>query len=130
VATIKSSEDIGAWQEGRKLVRAIYQASCAGNFARDFALRDQIRRAAISIPSNIAEGFERDGNREFYQFLSLAKGSCGEVRTQLYLALDEAYLTKSQFDSLSEAALRISRMVASLMTYLRRSGMRGAKFKE
>jgi four helix bundle protein len=129
VATIKRFEDIGAWQEGRKLVRAIYQASCAGNFARDFALRDQIRRAAISIPSNIAEGFERDGNREFYQFLSLAKGSCGEVRTQLYLALDEAYVTKSQFDSLSEAALRISRMVASLMTYLRRSGMRGPKFK-
>ena len=129
MATIKRFEDIGAWQEGRKLVRAIYQASCAGNFARDFALRDQIRRAAISIPSNIAEGFERDGNREFYQFLSLAKGSCGEVRTQLYLALDEAYVTKSQFDSLSEAALRISRMVASLMTYLRRSGMRGPKFK-
>ena len=129
MATIKRFEDIGAWQEGRKLVRAIYQASCAGNFARDFALRDQIRRAAISIPSNIAEGFERDGNREFYQFLSLAKGSCGEVRTQLYLALDEAYLTTSQFDSLSEAVLRISRMVASLMTYLRRSGMRGPKFK-
>ena len=129
MATIKRFEDIGAWQEGRKLVRAIYQASCAGHFARDFALRDQIRRAAISIPSNIAEGFERDGNREFYQFLSLAKGSCGEVRTQLYLALDEAYLTKSQFDSLSEAALRISRMVASLMAYLRRSGMRCPKFK-
>ncbi len=87
MASAQRFEDIKAWQKARELVKNIYQATSVGKFARDFVLRDQIRRAAVSIMSNIAEGFEREGNKEFLQFLSLAKGSCGEVRAQLYVAI-------------------------------------------
>lgn len=80
--------------------------------------------------SNIAEGFERGGDKEFIQFLSTAKGSCGEVRSQLYAALDESYLTQSEFDELSKLCVEVSRMISGLMTYLRRSELRGNKFKE
>jgi four helix bundle protein len=83
VSEIKSFEDIRAWQSGMDLTRAVYALSRKGEFARDFALRDQIRRAAISVVSNIAEGFERGANREFIQFLLYAKGSAGEVEAQL-----------------------------------------------
>ena len=83
MTAIKRFEDIDAWQSGRVLVSSIYRACSDGAFSRDFALRDQIRNAVISIPSNIAEGFERFRPREFHRFLSIAKGSCAEVRTQL-----------------------------------------------
>ena len=86
--------------KGRELARAIYRISRQDAFARDSALRDQIRRAAISITSNIAEGFERSNNNEFLRFLSYAKGSTGEVRSQLYVALDEGYVTQQHFDTL------------------------------
>jgi four helix bundle protein len=94
LATIKNFEDIEAWQEARKLTKAIYTFSGKGSFARDFALREQIRRAAISIMSNISEGFERGGSAEFSQFLSIAKGSAGEVESQLYIALDQNILLR------------------------------------
>src|SRR2546430_117929 len=87
--TITRFEDIEAWQLGRELKRLIYGCSKEGGFAKDFALKDQIRRAAISVTANIAEGFERDGNREFNQFLSTSKASCGEVQDHLYTALDQ-----------------------------------------
>ncbi len=93
MARIERFEDIESWKKGRELRRAIYQCSKRGEFARDYSLKDQIRRAAQSITSNIAEGFERGGNSELIQFLSDAKGSCGEVRDQLYTALDEKYVT-------------------------------------
>ncbi len=80
--------------------------------------------------SNIAEGFERGGDKEFVQFLSNAKGSCGEVRAQLYAALDESYLTQEEFDELIELCVEVSRMISGMMTYLRRSELRGNKFKE
>ncbi len=88
MATFKSFEDIEAWQKARELTNRVYDASDKGAFARDFGLRDQIRRACVSILSNIAEGFERSGTGEFVQFLSSAKGSAGEVRAQLYVALE------------------------------------------
>ena len=84
--TIKRFEQIEAWRKTRQLTASIYKVTSAGAFARDYGLRDQIRRAAVSSMSNIAEGFERDGNKEFIQFLSVAKGSTGEVRSQLYVA--------------------------------------------
>jgi four helix bundle protein len=96
MATIRQFEDILSWQKARDLTREIYTATRKDEFSKDFALKDQIRRAAISITSNIAEGFERDGSREFVQFLSHAKGSCGEVRSQLYLALDAGYLKEDE----------------------------------
>ena len=88
MAEIKRFEDIEGWKKARELVAAIYAVSSKGSFAKDSELRDQIRRAAVSVMSSIAEGFERGGDKEFSQFLSLAKASCGEVRSQLYVALD------------------------------------------
>ena len=92
MARIEKFEDMVSWQKARQLTRLIYRVTKTGQFAKDFGLRDQIRRAAVSILSNIAEGFERGGDKEFRQFLSQAKGSCAEVRAQLYIALDEGYV--------------------------------------
>ncbi|HZV36931.1 MAG TPA: four helix bundle protein [Verrucomicrobiae bacterium] len=130
MATIQRFEDIEAWKKGRELRKAIYALSRNGKFGADFGLKDQIRRAAVSITSNIAEGFERGGNREFIQFLANSKGSCGEVRDQPYVALDEQYISKEQFDSLYDATLEISRMLSGFMQYLQQSEIRGSKFKK
>jgi four helix bundle protein len=129
MARIERFEDIESWKKGRELRKAIYACSKIGPFARDFGLSDQIRRAAVSISSNIAEGFERGGNKEFIQFLSNAKGSCGEVRDQLYAALDESYISQQQFDQLSGQAVEIGRLLSGLMKYLQGSTLRGAKFR-
>jgi four helix bundle protein len=94
MAIIEGFEDIQAWKTCRILAREIYQETSRAPLSRDFGFRDQIRRAAVSGMSNIAEGFERGGNKEFHQFLSMAKGSVGEVRSQLYVALDVGYLEK------------------------------------
>ena len=126
---IKKFEDLESWRKARKLANAIYQATASGNFNRDFGLKDQIRRASISILSNIAEGFERGGDKEFFQFLAVAKGSCGEVRAQLYVALDQAYLTKTLFEELSENAAEIGRLISGLMKYLSGSELRGSKYR-
>src|SRR5512134_1343933 len=112
---LKRFEDLEVWQQAREMVREVYVCGVEGGFVRDFGLRDQIRRAAVSVVSNIAEGFERGGDREFRHFLAQAKGSCGEVRAQLYIALDQGYLAQVQFDRLSDRALQVSRMLAGLM---------------
>jgi four helix bundle protein len=130
MAKIERFEDLISWQKARELNRLVYKISANGIFAKDFGLRDQIRRASISIMSNIAEGFERGGDKEFVQFLSNAKGSCGEVRCQLYAALDEKYLSETEFKQLSERSLEVSRLISGFMTYLRRSELRGNKFKQ
>jgi four helix bundle protein len=129
MATIEKFDDIEAWKKGRELRKAIYGFSKIGKFAADFGLKDQIRRAAVSITSNIAEGFERAGNREFIQFLSHSKGSCGEVRDQLYVALDEQYISQQQFDALYQTTLEISRTISGFIKYLQQSEIRGSKFK-
>jgi four helix bundle protein len=129
MAKITRFEDIEAWKKGRELRRAIYTCSQNGAFSKDFALRDQIRRSAVSITSNITEGFERGGNKEFIQFLANSKGSCGELRDQLYAALDEQYISADQFEILCGQAIEISRMISGLMRYLKQSEFRGAKFK-
>ena len=94
---IKQFEDLDVWQKARELTRLIYQISSDSSFAKDFGLKDQIRRSSVSILSNIAEGFERGSNKEFIQFLSYAKGSCGELRAQLYVALDQKYIDNEVF---------------------------------
>ncbi len=124
----KRFEDLEVWQAARRLVREIYRATSTGDFALDFALRDQTRRAAVSAMSNIAEGFERDGNKEMLQFLALAKGSCGEVRSQLYVAADQGYLSPEESERQTHSAVRLSRMISGFMTYLRNSDIRGRKF--
>ena len=131
MATIKRFEDIEAWQLGRELKQAIYAASKMPDFARDFALRDQIRRTAISVTANIAEGFERGGNREFIQFLSTSKGSCGEIQDHLYTGLDEQYLTEAQFQALLYGqAAEVARKIGAFMNYLQQSEIRGRKFRD
>ena len=129
MATLRRFEDIEAWKTARELTRAVYSCSKVGPFARDFGLRDQIRRASVSVMSNIAEGFERGGNAEFVQFLAVSKGSAGEVESQLYVALDQGYISDTQFRSLKQTAASTKRLIAGLMSYLRRSGIRGEKYK-
>jgi four helix bundle protein len=129
MSRIERFEDLEGWKLARTLTGLIYDVSGTGAFARDFALRDQIRRAAISIVSNIAEGFERDGDKEFLQFLSMAKGSCGEVRAQLYLALDRAYMSQEQFAQLGGKAVELSRIISGLIHYLKNSQLSGRKYK-
>ena len=129
MAKISKFEDIEAWQLAREMTKTIYAISNDGAFARDFGLRDQIRRASVSIMSNIAEGFERGGDKEFFQFVSLAKGSSGEVRAQLYVALDAGYIDQQTFSRLSDMATQINRMLAGLMKYLRSSELKGSKYK-
>jgi four helix bundle protein len=128
MSTITKFEDIEAWQLGRELKQMIYNCSRGGEFSRDFALKDQIRRAAISITANIAEGFEREGNREFIQFLSTSKGSCGELEDHLYTALDESYVTQREFAVLYEKAKDVARKTGAFMKYLKHTEIRGQKF--
>ncbi|MBN8422747.1 MAG: four helix bundle protein [Verrucomicrobia bacterium] len=129
MANIEQFEDILAWQKGRELTQWVYRASRKGEFAKDFALRDQIRRALISITSNIAEGFERGGTKEFIQFLGHSKGSCGEVRSQLYVALDENYLSEQDWQELHNRCLEISRLLDGFIKYLRQTEIKGRKFQ-
>src|SRR5882724_6158505 len=125
---VKNFEDLEIWKDARALTREIYQLTRDSKCSKDFALRDQIRRAAISVMSNIAEGFERGGNQEFIQFLYVAKASCGEVRSQLYVALDQAYIDHKVTDSLLIILKRLSVMMKHLIDHLKRSGMRGPKY--
>lgn len=129
MASIQKFEEIEAWQKARELTRQVYQLTAKEKFARDFTLKDQIKRAAISITSNIAEGFERGGNREFIQFLSIAKGSASELKSQLYVALDAGYIGKQEFDSLYQQAHSIMLLLAGFIKYLQQSELRGRKFK-
>ena len=119
MSTIRRFEDVKAWQLGRELTKHVYQATRHGEFARDFGLRDQIQRASISITSNIAEGFERRTPKDFARFLSVAKGSTAEVRSQLYAALDLGYLDRATFDDLYATTEQISRALSGLIRYLR-----------
>lgn len=125
---IERFEDVMAWQKGRELTRAIYQLTRHPEFAKDYALRDQVRRAAISVTSNIAEGFERGGTREFIQFLGHAKGSCGEVRSQLYTALDEAYISETEWQRAHDLAMEVSRLLDGFIRYLLQTNISGRKF--
>lgn len=126
---IERFEDIDAWQKARKLTKSIYKITSDGNFSRDYGLRDQIRRASVSIMSNVAEGFERDGNKEFIHFLSIAKGSAAEVRAQLYVALDAGYFDQNNFNILYDLAGETGRLIGGFMRYLKRSEHKGSKFK-
>jgi four helix bundle protein len=107
-------EDLVAWQKARVLTKGVYLATMSNRFERDFALCGQIRKSAISVPSNIAEGFERGGRREFHQFLSIAKGSCAELRAQLYIAADIGYIDEPTAKTLLNAAEEVARIVGGL----------------
>lgn len=122
MSKIEKFENIEAWKKAREVVNSIYEITGSGKFSKDCALRDQIRRAAISIPSNIAEGFSRKSNKEFVQFLFIAKGSTSKLQTQLYLASDQKYITKEQFDNSYGELEIISKQISRFITYLRNAG--------
>jgi len=130
MATIKRFEDIDAWQKARKLSKEIYDITNIGKFSKDYDLKNQIRRASGSVMDNIAEGFERGGKGEFIQFLGISKGSCGEVRSQLYRALEQEYIEKEKFDKLYDFSNEISKMIKGLITYLNNTSIKGQKYKK
>jgi four helix bundle protein len=126
---IQKFEDIVAWQKARVLTKQIYTSTGVGGFSKDFGLKDQIQRTSVSTMSNITEGYERGGDKEFAQFLSQSKGSCGEVRSHLYVALDQGYVTPVRFDELYNGAIEVSRLISGFMTYLSESDLKGRKYR-
>lgn len=127
MATIKRFEEIDAWKIGRVLCSKIGLVIEEGNFKKSYRLIDQIEGSSGSIMDNIAEGFERGTRAEFIQFLGYAKVSCGELRSQLYRAVDRKYLTKDQFDELYVLAVRISAMIQKLIAYLQKTEVKGTR---
>lgn len=128
MATFRSFEEIDAWKKARELTRLVYDVTAKGPFARDFALRDQIRRASVSAMSNVAEGHGRRGTREFQQFLSMALGSVNEVCSQLYVALDQGYIDEHAFRAATDLAQESASLIGGLARYLRKSELKGSKF--
>jgi four helix bundle protein len=129
MATITKFEDIISWQEARELNKVVGKLIDEERFKKNFRLIGQIEGSAGSIMDNIAEGFERGGNKEFLQFLFIAKASCGELRSQLYRAIDRDYINKNEFDSISERAFKISSLIQKLISYLEKSDFKGSKYK-
>jgi four helix bundle protein len=126
---VERFEDLEIWQLARELHNYVFKVSSKEPFCRDFKLRDQIRSSSGSIMDNLAEGFERDGNREFCQFLSIAKGSCGECRSQSYRAFDNEYISEEIFKELTRRAEELSRKIYRFTEYLKQSDLKGPKFK-
>ena len=120
MGTIKSFEEFEVWNTARDITCRIYSLTKLKAFSADFALRDQIRRASISIMFNIAEGYESQTESVFVKHLGIAKGSAGEVRSQLYIALDQKYIENAEFKALTDECKRVSRQIASLIRYLKR----------
>ena len=129
MATLKRFADIVAWQKGREVVKKIYELTRQGAFSRDWGLKDQIQRAAVSICSNIAEGFERSGNKEFANFLWIAKGSVGEVASQLYNAKDCGYIDEETFAAIQGDLNLVSAMLYNLIRSLKSSPLKGERYK-
>ena len=116
---VKSFEDMQVWQDARVFVKSIYELTASDVFKKDYGLKDQIQRAAVSIMNNISEGFERDNNKEFMNFLGYAKGSAGEVRSMLYVALDLKYISKDNFDINYTKAIKIITQISNFKKYLK-----------
>lgn len=121
-------EDLEIWQEARDLCKIVYEVSSNGPFWQDFKFRDQIRASSGSIMDNIAEGFDRGGNKEFIQFLSISRGSCAEVRSQSYRAFDVKHLTIEKLDELLKRTDTYSRKIHNLMQHLKNSDIKGPKY--
>lgn len=119
MGTVRDFEELDCWQQSRVLVNRIYRITRAGDFANDWGLRDQICRAAVSVMSNIAEGFERNADTQFAQYLNIAKGSLGEVRAQLYIARDQGYIDDATFKSLTDMSVKTGKTIGGLIAYLR-----------
>ncbi len=129
MATINNFEDLEIWQKAREICRDIYIIINYRDFSKDFGLVKQINDSSGSVMDNIAEGFEREGNKEFYQFLSISKGSCGECRSQLIRAFDRNYVSETEFKSVYGKLIDESVKIKNFMTYLKKSDIKGNKFK-
>ena len=129
MATINSFEDMKVWQDARALVKEIYRITEVDQLKKDYGLKDQLRRSSVSVMANIAEGFERNGNREFLQFLSQAKGSVGELRSHSYIAFDLGAINSIEHKQIVDQILSISRQLSGLIKYINGSSQKGSKFK-
>ena len=129
MATIKRFEEIKAWQEARELARLVYSMTGQGGLTRDFGLKDQLRRAAVSVGSNIAEGFARSGNKEFARFLWIARGSAAEVQSQAYTAKDIGYFSEEQFVKVYDKAESCSILIYNFLKALKDSPLEGSRYK-
>lgn len=129
MSTINKFEDLEIWKEARRLSFIIFQISVETNLKHDFRFKEQIKSSSGSVMDNIAEGFERDGNIEFRQFLSIAKGSAGETRSQLYRAFDCGYINEKDFNQLKNDYERLSGKIKNFITYLNKKDFKGNKFK-
>ena len=128
MATLSYFEELAIWQQARQYNRGIFKISNSGDFGKDYRMKSQICAAAGSIMDNIAEGFEREGNKEFIQFLYIAKGSCGETRSQLYRASDNGYIDEDTFNFLKGKSLELSKSIANFIQYLKNSEYKGNKY--
>lgn len=128
MATVKRFEDLEVWQLASELALDIFNETMLEPFAKDFELKEQIKRSSGSAMDNIAEGFERGGKKEFIQFLGIAKGSAGETRSQLYRALDRNHITKEKFDILFGKVIILSKKLSNFISYLKNSDYKGFKF--
>ncbi|NIO03839.1 MAG: four helix bundle protein [Proteobacteria bacterium] len=117
---VQSFEDLVAWQKARELTKQIYLVTSKEPFSKDFGLRDQIRRASVSVMSNLAEGFERGSRSEFHRFILVAKGSCAEVRSQLYVAFDVGYIRHKQFQEMMDLGVEVSRIIGGLRSAVKK----------
>ncbi len=127
---IKKLEDLIAWQEAKRLAVVVYQLTSTGVWSKDFSLCNQMRRCAVSVPSNIAEGYGRGGNKEFVHFLSIAKGSLYELKTQLIISKEIGYCSSDNFDSTIQHANTVAKIITGLVNYLKESEFKGNKFAE
>lgn len=126
---INCFEDLEIWQSARELCKRVRDLTVKEPFARDFRLKDQIRASSGSVMDNIAEGFERDGRKEFIQHLSISKGSCGETRSQSYRAFDYDYITEAELGHMVETTESLGKRIGGFMNYLKRSDYKGNKYK-
>jgi len=129
MATINNFEELKVWQKARILCQEVYELIEKERFCRDYKLKDQLNGSSGSVMDNIAEGFGRQGNNEFINFLTISNGSALEVKSQLYRALDRKYITAEKFDALEKLIEEINKMIAALIIYLGKSDFRGKKFK-
>ena len=129
MGTVKNFEDLEIWSSARKICNDVFMIKEKTELKNDYKLYNQLNGSSGSIMDNIAEGFERNGNREFIQFLAISKASCGETRSQMYRVLDRNYISKEEFEIFYNKLILLSKQISSFINYLQKSELKGTKFK-